>query len=414
MMNPCPAPGTIAAAVFTALSVLAPPCGPPTFTVRQVSQKDCVVENCVGHVKNGDCTIDTGWAADGRLYGTQNDSNIYYNPAQLGEPGYTGPNCSGGNVVWMEIVNGSFFTSNCMFSLGAMDTKWDPAPVGTCSAGYWNDCDWKSHGPIFVDGVGYLNVYRQQRAGSGAWTGHDGTLIKTTDGGKTWLNPAHVGGTPNPNGDAPAGPGDPTYPRSILWPDPPSHNGADQHAARLEFIQYGQDGKPWPAVDRNDKYVYALTYNGDFTKYYLMRGVRANLPKLSASDWSHYRCPTYATAVCDGLDDANWTQTMGEGTDFGSVYPGLGSMFYNAELGTYIAIGGNVGPVPFYTTPHPWGPWAKSAANADGEYLGFLGAMLSSVKVMAPGVVQFTAAATYYNHDSAGTPGYVTYEVTRH
>ncbi len=389
-----------------------------TYSVTQIAFNDCFLTGCGGNIQNGDTTIFTAWASTGAQYGTMNDLNVYYNPEQNPmNPGYTGPNCSGVNVIWLEWTGTNIHTTNCMFSYGASDTNWPPATAGTCSSGYVNDCDWKSQGSICIgSNTCIMQVYRQQRAGTGAWIGHDSTLIKTTDGGLTWCNPAHCGSSTNVNGDAPAGPGDASYPASILWPDPVSHNGIDQHVARLEFVQYGQGGASWPSVDGNATYIYALAYSGNFNTWYLARVVKANIANLSASDWSYYKCPGYTTSVCDGTIGGNWDSDQANATPLGTNNFGLGGVFYSSELASYVTLGGNIGPVPFYTAPHIWGPWTISATMNENPSpnvnLGFIAAMPSTMTTISTGVIQFQAMATAYNNWGSGSPVIMTYRIS--
>lgn len=315
---------------------------------------------------------------------------------------------------------------NCMSSYGTSpgDETWAPAATGTCSGNggaLVGTCGWKSLAVMNFDGVGYMAIHRQDQGFP--FHSYDSTIVKTTDGGATWLNPAHVGGSPNANGDAPAGPGDATYPASILFPLPTSHVAADQKMAWIEFFQYGQDGATWPNVDNNSTYIYGLGEFGDLTGWVLFRWTRANAANLSASDFSYYVCPGYATAVCDGSIGGNWTSTMSSATNLTIgpfSYPGLGNITYDSNLGVYILVGGYSpdGNMNYQTAPHPWGPWVRVSspppyAPWTGANLGFVNVVMSSLKTITAGAVtEFTVAATAYNHNGSGTPAYLTYRLT--
>lgn len=419
-----------------------------TYTVTQVAAIDCWTAGCGGRVHNGDTTIFTAWASSGsvsvegvaitgNLYGTTNDSDIYYN----GGNSTLGPNCSGRNIVWLQIpsisvtgAGGTIYTKNCMAGYGGApgDGSWAPAASGTCTLGYSSPsgCNWKSQGTMCVDGVCYLHVQRQ-RQGDGSFA-HDTTLIKTTDQGATWLNPSHIGGTPDANGDVPAGPGSASYPASMMWIDGAGHDGASQKIGRLEFFVYGRDGATLPNVDNNGTYLYAIAYSGDFKSWYLARVLRANMANLSAADWSYYVCPGYATAVCDGSLSGSWS-SLSAATKLGADYtisgytPLLGGVMYLSEIGTYVSTGGCNGcggSVSILTAPHPWGPWVSSGHMSDNPLglsppanLNFVSPILATAKTITTGsVVEFTVAANEYTYDSVspgGTPAFVTYRITK-
>lgn len=403
-----------------------------TFTVTQVALVDCwsgAAPWCGYRFQDGDTTIASAWTSTGTtlfngntipgsIYLTGNDANATYDGS--GNSGYTG-SC-GNNIIWFRIVNinmslpaGSVWNINCMPSFGGAPgvRTWEPAASGTCyagdtaNAGSPSGCDWKSQGMICVDNICYLNMFRQERAdGLHAFWGHDSTLIKTSNGGATWLNAAHNGGTPVSNGDAPAGPGDSTYPASILWPDPAPHNGVSQKMARMQFIQYGQDGATWPSVDDNATYFYSMSYDGAFSKNYLARFNRACMSAgMSASCVSYYAGGTWSSDVADATVVAEVANT------------GLGGVMYSAHLGTYIATGGNIGAVNVLTAPHPWGPWTVSGSMAYSPSplvnLGFVSPILATETVIDANTIEFTVSATTYNHSGSGTLAYLTYRVRK-
>lgn len=416
-----------------------------TFSVKEVAFVDCQDnargKPCESKIHYGDSTFFSSWSnkgstvfngslISGSSYGILNDLDIWWRD-ESNVLKY-GPYCQiGGSVIWLNLHDldmvtgsGAIKVVNCMSGYGTTpgDLRWPPAADGTCSGGGYmgttSPCNWNGTANICVDGVCYLMILRNERGGPPNGL-HDASLIKSVDGGLTWTNPAHIGGSSHANGDPPAGPGDSTYAASILWPDPPSHNGIDQKMGRCEFVQYGRDGAPWLTVDNNLNYVYALCFDGAYKYYHLARVLRANMANLSASDWSYYACPAYATSVCDGMLDGSWSSVMANATPVSeTAVLGLGGIMYSADLQTYISTGGNLGRVPIGTAPHVWGPWKVSAimsANpVPGANLGTVTPMLMSVEVIAAGsTIRLTSSATTYNHDASGSPAFVTYEVSR-
>jgi hypothetical protein len=195
----------------------------------------------------------------------------------------------------------------------------------------------------------------------------------------------------------------------------------------MMWITYGRDGATWPNVDNNSTYIYNLCYAGNFGFNYLMRWNRDNAANLSAGDFEYYVCPGYSvSSVCDGLNNASWTLTMANATGIsqvnnGGFLTGLGGAMYISELGIYVWTGGNTGHVSFNTAPHPWGPWTLSGSLTDNptgdvvlpDNLGFVAPILSSVSTVVTGhTVQFTVSATTYNHAGAGTPMFLTYQIS--
>jgi hypothetical protein len=99
-----------------------------------------------------------------------------------------------------------------------------------------NGCSWKSSGCYAVDGVVYWVVARHiygAKTGDPArrQTAQKASIIKSTDGGKTWTRTARENH------------------EHLMFPA--------RRFATPYFIQYGQDGKP--SVDNADRYVYAIS-----------------------------------------------------------------------------------------------------------------------------------------------------------
>jgi len=176
------------------------------------------------------------------------------------------------------------------------------------------------------------------------WPPFDSNIIKSSDGGRNWIN--HLGET---NAPLPTG-------NKAMFPKLPW--------SWLTFVQYGKGGAA-PAVDRADQHVY-LTANGQ----HLVRVPRQKLADLNTSDFQYYK-----GAPLDGLLDSSWSSVADEAGKIWEIaegYFGLNTITYNFALKRYVATTDsyyfapgegfhNTGKARFgiYTAEHPWGPWKK-------------------------------------------------------
>lgn len=411
-------------------TILACACGAQTYTTTQVgSEIDCVTTPCSSNLENGDTLIFGAWdlagsfsmngvSGTGSVYGTYNDGADF--PCDgVGTP-Y-------GNLVWIRLTaidlltptNTTIASKNCMFSFkGNGAPQWAPAADGTCTVGFIGaGCNWKSQGSLSTDGKQYLQVNRQE---TGNFHGHDSTLIMSTDGGVTWTNPAHVGSSTNTNGDAPAGPGDATYPASIIWPDNSPFDGSTAYMARMQFVTYCRDNTvSCASVDNNSTYVYALAYDGQFLAYRVARGLRSTLANLVASSWSYYHCPGYdpVTNVCDGSNNANWDASVSNATAImsGNSHGLLGGIIYSADLGAYVFTGGQgvCCSLQVSTAPHVWGPYTTSNTFTVVGY-NFVAPVAASLTTVTPNSkVRLTISGTGYTHFQPGSLFFNTIEITK-
>ena len=191
-----------------------------------------------------------------------------------------------------------------------------------------------------IDGVLYLFLH--DWTPKVLWPPINGLIIKSSDGGKTWVN--HLGQTGM------------TLPevKDAMFPKAPW--------SFLKFIQYGKGGAT-PRRDNLDKYVYLATGN-----LYLARVPRAKLPDLNKADFEFYR-----GGGGDGRLDASWSPDPDVGGPAGqSGGFGLGNINYNAALDCYICTEKGAYRAPgehgyssalgksrlvISAAPHPWGPW---------------------------------------------------------
>ena len=199
------------------------------------------------------------------------------------------------------------------------------------------------------DGVLYA-VRHNWSKDDALWPPIDSSLIKSADGGKTWIN--HLGQTnaPLPDKDHAMFP-------SLPW-------------SFLTFIQYGKGGLA-PKADNADKYVYLTAVT------HLARVPRSKLPDLRKEDFEYYR-----GEGLDGMLDSSWSKAMADAKPLrfldaangGKTQEGeggrLSNVVYNFALRRYVATGWSAYFAPgegghdkgkarfiIYTSKHPWGPW---------------------------------------------------------
>jgi hypothetical protein len=207
-------------------------------------------------------------------------------------------------------------------------------------------CTWKSSGCLALDGTIYWFIARHKYGETSGdqfrrQPAHDGSIIKSTDGGIHWTRPAQE------NYDHPMFPG--------------------TRFAAGYFIDYGREGHE-AIADGSDKYVYATSNNSFWDNgddNILGRVRRSDLPRLSAADWQFY-------TGGDGRSDAGWTSDMNKAVPVISDPDKLGmtGAVYLPKQKCYLMIcwyypaGGGKMPGAHVTTiwnfrvaAHPWGPW---------------------------------------------------------
>jgi hypothetical protein len=192
-----------------------------------------------------------------------------------------------------------------------------------------------STGLYEVDGVLYHNIcYSQQVPGAYVFT--NTSTLKSTDGGKNWINDLGQTNTMPPN-DV----NDSMFP-SGKW-------------GEVNFVKYGAGGVA-PDVDNAQTYVYLCSGTDGFR---LARVLRTDLPKLDRTKIGYYKGG-------DGMLDSNWTNDIDRSVVFTSLPSSATAMTYNEGLGRYIMTSFNsdsFASPPVESTlrvleaPHPWGPW---------------------------------------------------------
>jgi hypothetical protein len=205
-----------------------------------------------------------------------------------------------------------------------------------------------------VDGVLYhIICYSQQIPG--AWVFHHTSIMKSLDGGATWIN--HLGQL------------------NTLPPDSVSGCMFPSDAWGLvNFVKYGQGGDA-PNIDNAQRFVYLSSPRDDYNL--LARIKRTDLPALDKTKTQFY-------AGGDPMKDVSWSSDIDQSTPIYSQpekQSGMG-IVYNKTLGRYLMTSftsDSWTTPPVQSTlrilegPHPWGPWAliadENVNNKEGDNL---------------------------------------------
>ena len=241
-------------------------------------------------------------------------------------------------------------TVNCMPSFGPKGGGKNP-PDG---------CSWKSGGLIDVGTTLYLTVARQLHGCSwgqqdhGLQPSYNASIMKSTDGGKTWTNPW---GTTSADGAAP--PWNARLGRyRAMWP-------GTRFSAPF-FIQYGPGNTH--TVDGGGKYLYAVSTDGfAYNGNYLTLG-RVPLDQVqTASAWEYYHgrvggygqtwthSPVKATRVLQAKNGVS--QPAIQYVPALKKYVLSTFSFVRAQSNFPTAAQTPYTHFRLYTAPKPWGPW---------------------------------------------------------
>lgn len=246
-------------------------------------------------------------------------------------------------------------TVNCMTTFGVRGGGRSP-----------DGCSWKSGGITNVRGVIYLAVARQLgrcsagRQANGLQTSYNASIIKSLDGGRTWINAAGV--------------------RSRFGAAPAYRPKLHRYAAMFPgrgfsapfFIQYGPHNTH--AVDGADKYVYAVSNDGYAYNGNWLHLARVPIGKvLDRSAWRFYHGRA-------GGGGNRWTRANAGATRVLQVRHGISqpAIQYLPAFHRYVLVTFTYSrarrdfpmrsETPYtrlriYTSPKPWGPW-KNALDA--------------------------------------------------
>ena len=294
---------------------------------------------------NGDTYFNTT-AADGSIIATTNDAQ-----------GVNG-SCpsTGGDIAILRAAGAdpatlTITTVNCMTGYG---------PVGGGDSP--DGCSWKSGGITRIGTTIYLAVARQLhrcsygKQANGLQPSFDASIVKSSDGGRTWTNPW---GVTSGHGAAPRWvPALHRY--QAMFPG--------QSFSAPFFIQYGPGNTQ--TVDGAGAFLYAVStdgyaYNGNY-----LRLARVPLGKIqTASAWQFYHGAA-------GGAGRYWTSSLAGATRVLSAKNGLSqpAIQYIPSLHRYVLVTFFYSrahpdfPTPdetpytrlrIYTSPKPWGPWTQ-------------------------------------------------------
>jgi hypothetical protein len=230
----------------------------------------------------------------------------------------------------------------------------NPGMLGKTLPGYTNEPETrKGYSTSIYEQDGVLYEIRHNRTKGDNFSPFvESSIIKSTDGGKTWINCLGEMNAPLPRPD------------EAMFANPPW--------TRLTFIQYGKGGAA-PHADNADKYAYLTT------SPYLARVPRNKLADLNKNDYEYYK-----GNGLDGMLDSSWSRFSADGgpaifhlrlDSSPAVSPdrhGVDNVVYNAAMGRYVATreswyfapgeGAHTtgkGRFIIYTSKHPWGPWQE-------------------------------------------------------
>lgn len=242
-------------------------------------------------------------------------------------------------------------TVNCMTSFGVRGGGSSP-----------DGCSWKTGGITNINGVLYLAVARQLGACSrgkeanGLQPSFDASIIKSTDNGHTWVNPA---GVSSRHGAAPA------YSTSLhryqaMFPD--------QQFSAPFFIQYGPHNSR--AVDGGDKYLYSVSNDG-----YAYNGNWLHLARVPIGQVQNRAAWQFFHGAVGG-SGGHWTSRNAGATRILQVRHGISqpAIQYLPAFHRYVLVTFTYSrarsdfpmrtETPYtrlriYTSPKPWGPWTN-------------------------------------------------------
>ena len=284
--------------------------------------------------------------SDGSIISTANDSTGVNNSCTIHGRDIVILNMRGADPGHFRVS-----TVNCMSSYG-------PRGGGTSPDG----CSWKTGGITRIGRTIYLAIARQLRQCSvngefnGLQPSFDASIIRSTDGGKTWTNPW---GRTSTDGAAPGWLAN-LHRYRAMFP-------GNEFSAPF-FIQYGPGNTQ--TVDGASKYLYSVstdgyTYNGNY-----LHLARVPLNKIQqAKAWQFYHGRV-------GGAHASWTSSPVGATRVLQAKNGISqpAIQYVPSLKRYVLLMSTftrAGPdfptraeTPYtqfhiYTSPKPWGPWTK-------------------------------------------------------
>jgi hypothetical protein len=301
---------------------------------------------------NGDTFI-FAWPSGSSLIGIANDTD---------GANYSYYGAGGANLAIISVTGDPLTPSWVISNVNQMT---DYGIETACNTGGWSDNKyWKATGIISISGEVYLSVARQGFNGvcsqvSGGSVSTNSSIIKSSDGGATWTNPA---GTTNSTGAAPAA-------------NTQEFSGTIFGAPT--FVDYGMQNGACPASnpDNCSTYVYATStpcWTECTTMYVGRASISADL--TNPSNWS------FVTAV-DSSGNATWG-SIGSAVPVLTYAGGLEMtpMTYVSSISRYIKINAfypnpsttNSTNLSIVTCTHPWvcSVYSAGTSTATNGYYG--------------------------------------------
>jgi hypothetical protein len=240
-------------------------------------------------------------------------------------------------------------TVNCMTTFGVLGGGKSP-----------DGCSWKSGGITNIAGVVYLAVARQLgacsrgRQASGLQPSYNASIIRSTDGGRTWVNAAGV--------------------RSRFGAAPAYRPKLHRYAAMFPgrgfsapfFIQYGPHNTR--TVDGADQYLYSVSNDG-----YAYNGNWLHLARVPIDEVQDRRAWQFYHGRVGGAGN-RWTSANAGATRVLQVRHGISqpAIQYLPAFHRYVLVTFTYSRarrdfptrsqtpytrVRIYSSPKPWGPW---------------------------------------------------------
>jgi hypothetical protein len=267
------------------------------------------------------------------------------------------------------------------------------SPIPKASEVGPDGANWKTMNTYSIDGVLYMFITRciypsHSIDPKRRHTWSNSSIIKSTDGGKTWSRP------PQENYDKPMFPG--------------------RRFGAPYFVWYGKDGAA--TVDNANKYVYAISNDGFFENgddYVIGRVARSKLANLSGAEWAFY-------VGGDGMSDGAWSTHLGQAHPVlkNAGKSSMTGMTYIESLHRYVLVSWHYNQdnfeagikaqdlstvLEFFEAPEPWGPWSR-VKRLDTGKLGWYTPIIGQrfQKVTADGTVRAFLYATGFFTKPAG------------
>lgn len=367
------------------LSFIALRCAAQTVTLSTVARQNDLYPT---HYSSGDIWA-TAWCANGTVYTTTDDTY--------------GPNfslqASGGRNLTISTISADLSTVtlvNSMDSYGNIGQA-----IGSNAIG------WKAEGITCISNVLYVTIGLHSAltntgdpATNFRQTARFSSILKSTDGGVTWINYLNnVNGSTknwktNTNTTSSAGVG---MADGAALRDETTGEFTDSRFGVPAFVQYGQDGSE-PTVEGNDIYVYAISTDGYWdtgNSYTLGRALKPPASDLQdPASWTYYKGGSGGSITSSG----NW-DVIGNSTPIYTLsrHVTMGGAYWHAQSGRYFAFNFNYPGLSTATS------YSQFAGNSNWEIItaATLSGPWSIVKTVNWPTLGFYNPYVSYKHSSA-------------